>query len=228
MTAQILLSAVLGALIFRIRGGGFFPLPATWLARLVYALYTGAVVYVALRADWREALILATAATALAYLTIILGWGEWMQCGNDPSNYKARIRVAAIDWVLLKTFGPLWRPAEDVTAPDLSDPSDHHRFDCIDSPTGKVRPKWWREWRDSAGMALRGLIISVPMGGAFAIVGHPNGYALMAVGALMGPAYWVGNNVKCRIENFRTGPELAEAFWGFCWFGAMATALARG
>lgn len=246
--------AVFGALVFRIRGGGFIKLPSTFMARMVYVLAATAVAWAFMapprlatveaiagalfngRASAIPASLLAFSAQIVSgwflfsfavatYATILIGWAEWFTAGRSETTYQDSIRFWPIDWVLWRTWGPLWRPAYPQVHPDDErGPADPHRFDVVTSPTGDPRPYWWRAGRDTTGMSLRGLIITVPLG--FLIwfpLGH--GAAFCFAGALMGPAYWIGSRLPSLGPALRQGPDIGEAIWGALFFVLLAAAV---
>lgn len=88
----------------------------------------------------------------LTYIFImVFGWGSYMEMGQNANSWNDDQENRAIDWILLKIFGPEWGFGE-IT-----------RFDVVHSPTGEVRPEVWRMSRDFFGMVLRGSFILLPM-----------------------------------------------------------------
>jgi len=180
----ILVAAIVGAFINRIRGGGLRPqVPRFGLGRSLWlaAPMVGVIAWPFVGA--LPALYLA----ALYLLGSVQGWGSYFDCGNKRDGWADDPEVQWIDRVLMELYGPQWAATEGRIHPV------HAALGDVIHNEGRTRPSAWQRKRDCTGMALRGLhylpmvlVIPTAYGSWWALVP-----GMVAV-ALFAPAYRLG------------------------------------
>ena len=183
----MVLLPILGGCLNRFRGGWqLFGLnPGDTLKRLSLALPTGFIFHIILGGDaW-----LGIALSVFSFLGLIEGWGCYFSMAEK------------FPWSVL-------HPHTDCAYLE-------HRYGMFDFFLGKPNISWTREeaWnRDYAGMSMRGLAWTLPLGIAMHAGGH--GSLWMLAGSLMGAVYHIGHHVHSKIENFKQGVQVAEFLFG--------------
>jgi len=168
---QVLVVGIIGGFLNWIRGGGIghiIPRPGRSLYWVSLAIFLIMIPFVGMY----TALFL-----GLMFLFGgVRGHGSYFDCGQKASGYQDDPEVAWIDWILLKLFGPEWalssegvsryrlqgvevKPLpEDATIVEKIKYKLNTMFIVRDvKVTNQTRPIEWRQKRDCAGMALRGL-----------------------------------------------------------------------
>ena len=108
---------------------------------------------------------------------------------------------------------PFEELGEDAHTDCINEPDRDGMFDLL-LGIPNLDWSWQRRWaRDYAGMGLRGIVWTMPMGFGF---GSSSEYAVTAMlsGVLMSFGYELGYHSSSSFENFGNGTPAAEFIWG--------------
>lgn len=207
---SVIVAAVVGAVLHRIRGGGLQFIPRFGLGRSLW-LVTPIVGLIA----WPFVGVVNAVIIAALYLAgSVNGWGSYFDCGGRTDGWRDDPEVWWIDKLLLKWFGPEWAADPGAVAPD--------RFDVVYNG-GEVRPLSWRRKRDCTGMALRGLhylpmFLVLPAMASSLLAAVPGVIAI----ALFAPSYLAGRTIERWADRRGDRIEVSEYVVGAVFGAALA------